>query len=424
MIQVLPGTNVTVKAGARPAELSVTGVVTVPLDLNWGGVVAIIDKDTDTLPILGYSRSDPALKIVNEILNGADKLILYRTNTEGGTQASATLATGITAKAKYAGTRGNDITVTVAASGSKWIIKTIVGTTEVDSQTVSADFEMYSNNYITITGTGTLAAASQKLTGGVNGSIQTGTIDLYTAELQKHEYNVICYTGSDSDTITKLKAFLLDQRSRDIMIQCVMSGVAADNVAIYNSTVGGVTENYTLTPNEAAATMAGLIAKQGVTGGLTHYDQITGWTDVYPHLTNDEMKTRTLNGEILFVMLHGVPSVLYDINSLVTYTDQQPKDFNQGLLIRTQDKYTVDLKKLLDTKAIGKIRNSVDGRAQIKAMINDMTVTNYLNNGYIEGFTADDITVLAGAESDAVTAKVDVKFVNTVNKITVTVTAL
>jgi hypothetical protein len=141
-------------------------------------------------------------------------------------------------------------------------------------------------------------------------------------------------------------------------------------------------------------------------------------------LTYDQQVSRTQAGEILFVMLYGVPSVLYDINSLTTYTDEQPKDFHKGLVMRTYDKYTTDLKKLLDSKAIGKIRNSVDGRAQIKAMINDMTVTNYLNNSYIEGFTADDITVSAGAEVDSVTATVNLKVVDTVDKIAVTVTAL
>jgi hypothetical protein len=117
-VQVLPGTNVNVVAGKRNTELSITGVATIPLALNWGDLVTVIDKDTDLFPILGYPRTAVEMKIINEILNGADKLILYRSNTDGGKKASGTLATNVIATAMYAGARGNDITVSVTESGS------------------------------------------------------------------------------------------------------------------------------------------------------------------------------------------------------------------------------------------------------------------------------------------------------------------
>ena len=53
-----------------------------------------------------------------------------------------------------------------------------------------------------------------------------------------------------------------------------------------------------------------------------------------------------------------------------------------------------------------------------------MTTENYLNLGYIEGFTADDVTIVSGAESDAITARVGIRVVDTVDKIQVTVTSL
>lgn len=66
----------------------------------------------------------------------------------------------------------------------------------------------------------------------------------------------------------------------------------------------------------------------------------------------------------------------------------------------------------------------MEGRAQIKAMVFEMTSQNYLAPGYIEDFSADDITVTAGTERDAVNVIVGIKAVDTVDKIYVTVTAL
>lgn len=421
-IQILPGTHVDIVAGERPAELSVTGVVAMPLSLGWGDKVTIIRKGDSTKVSLGYDISDVKLKCVNETMNGAEELILYRLNNSG-VKAAGTLATDITVTAKYPGIRGNDISVIVAAAGTDWAVRTLLGTTEMDVQTVAAAADLKANDFVNFTGAGTLAAATIHLTGGADGDIDAGAWDDFKAEMEKHEFNVLAYTGTDVAAANDLIAWVNEQRQKNVMIQMVQSVSVSDNPAIYHSTSPGTTENYTLTPAEACATAAGLIAKVGITGSLTHYDGITGWTDA-EHLTHEQMEARVLAGEMLIVMLYGVPTILYDINSLTMFTDAQPKDWRKWLVMRTLDKYAQDLQKLLDTKCIGKIRNSTEGRQQIKAMVAGMTTENYLNLGYIEGFTADDVTIVPGAESDVITAQVGVRVVDTVDKIRVTVTSL
>lgn len=414
---ILPGTNVEVVAGVRATESIVTGVVTMPLTLSWGDTVTTLKKGDNPLTTLGYKLTDTAMKLINEVMNYANKLILYRLNT--GTKATGTLATGITATAKYGGLRGNDITVTIEASDTNWIIKTFLGTTEVDSQIIAAVANFKANDFITISGTGTLAAVSVKLTGGADGV--AADISTYTAEIAKYDYNIL--VCADTANAAALKDFVLEERANGRMVQGVINGVAADNKAIYNSTVGGITPNYTLTAAEACATMGAILAKQGVIGAATYFDVI-GWTDVSPRLSKIQQETKTQAGEILFVHLYGGVKVLYDINSLTTYTDVDPEDFHKGLVVRTLDRYAADVQKLLDTRAVGKIRNSLTGRNQIKGMIAEMTVRDYLNNGYIEDFTADDITIAEGTDRDSVTATVGIKVVDTVDKINVTVTAL
>lgn len=421
-IQILPGTHVDVVAGDRSAQLSVTGVVAMPLELDWGDKVTVINQGDGTAVLLGRDLTDPALKCVNEALNGAEKLILYRLNNSG-VKATGTLAVDITATVKYPGVRGNDISVVVAASGESWVVHTLVGTKEVDSQTVAAVADFQANDFVGITGAGTLAATTTVLSGGSNGSIDAGAWDDFKAEMEKQEFNVLAYTGTDQTVTNHLIAWVNQERQKNVLIQMVESAVAADNPAVYHNTIGGVTLSYSLTAAEACATLAGLIVKQGVTGSLTHYNSITGWTDTAPHLTYEEQETRVQAGELLVVILYGTPAVLYDINSLTTFTDDQPKDFRKGLVMRTLDKYAQDVQKLLDTKVIGKIRNDATGRGRIKAMIAQMTTENYLNNGYVEGFTADDVIVLEGADRDAVTATVAIKVTDTVDKIQITVTA-
>lgn len=417
--RIIPGTSVKITAGQRDTELSVTGVVAMPLELNWGDKLTHLRSGDDTFYTLGYKLNSEELRLVNEVLRYADELYLYRMNNGG--EATGELATGITATAKYDGERGNDITVVVKPIETKFIIKTIVGAVEVDSQTVETIVDFKANDFITITGTGTLTEKTVKLTGGTNGTTQP--ITEFTSEIVKYDYNVLVYTGTDEATKTTLKDFVLEERANSRNVQGAMSGVSADNKAIYNNTIGLIYPEYELTAEQSCATMSGIIAKQGVNGSATYFD-VVGATDVKPRLTKLQQQDRTKKGEILFVYMYGGVKVLYDINSLTTTNADNPKDFKKGLIVRTLDKYATDLQILLDTRAIGKIRNSVDGRNQIKGMIADMTVKNYLDKGYIEGFTADDVTVSSGIERDSIIANVGIKVADTVDKIYIEVTAL
>lgn len=419
--RILPGTSVEVVAGERPTQLGVVGVVAMAQTLSWGGQVTVLRQGENTLTTLGYKRTDPVLKLVNEVMQSANKLILYRLNS--GTKAAATLATGITATAKYGGKRGNDIKVTVTKNDMNWVIKTYLGTAEMDSQIVSKPADFQPNDFITISGEGALEAAEVSLTNGADGTADSGAWDAYTAELEKHEYNVIAYTGTDVEETQNLIDFVNEQRANDVNVQLVQSAIDADNVGVYQSTIGGKTTAYDLTASEACATMAGILAKCGIQASATYFD-VPWWNDVSPRLTKIQQETKTQNGEILFVRMHGGVKVLYDINTLTTYTDENPEDFHKGLVVRTLDKYATDLKILLDTKAIGKIRNSVDGRNQIKGFVVDMTKKEYLQNGYIEGFTADDVTVAQGTSRDSIVVSSGVKVADTTDKIYVTVTAL
>ena len=418
---ILPGTYVEVRAGEAQSLQSTTGVVMMPLALDWGNKVTTIKKGDDTLYTLGYKIYDLKMKLVNEVMNYADQLILYRLND--GEKATATLASGITATALYSGTRGNDLSITVEDNTGSFTIKTFLGTLEVDSQVITSVADFRPNLFLTITGTGTLAAKTVKLTGGTSTEANKEAYSAFFQEAPKHSYNVLCYTGTDAETAQSIIGFVKEQRENGEMVQAVLSTNTAPNEkAIINNTVGGITANYELTAAEACATMAGIQAALGIEGSATFYD-VSGWQDVNPRLNKVQQEIRTQNGEILFVYRHGKVMVLYDINSLTAYTEQNPEAFRKNLVVRTIDKYAMDLQVLLDTKVIGKIRNSIDGRNQNKGLIADMTIKNYGDTGAVESFSADDISVSPGTAKDSVIVTVGLLVTDTTDKIYITVTA-
>lgn len=417
--RILPGTSVEVAAGAPAAASGVTGVVTMPLVLSWGAQLTMLEQGADPFATLGYKLGDPRLKLVAEVMQSARKLILYRRNA--GTKAAGTLAAGITVTARYGGLRGNDIALTVTPVGERFLIKTFVDTTEVDTQVVADPAGFKANLFVELSGAGELEEATVTLTGGEDGSV--GTLEGYFTELEKQEYNLIAYTGTDEAEALSLVNCVKEQRQKDVYVQLVQSVLSANSPAVYHCTVGGKTERYGLTAAEACASIAGILAKQGITGSSTYFD-VPWWTDVATRLTKLQQEIKVQNGEVLFVYLHGKVKVLYDINSLTTFTDEQPDYFRKGLVVRTLDQLASDLKALLDQRAIGKIRNSVDGRNQIKGMLTEMIIARYLEPGYIEQFSAGDVTVDPGTEIDAITATVGVKVNDTVDMIYVTVTAL
>lgn len=391
--RIIPGVTWEVKAGSREAETGVTGVVTMPLALDWGAQVTTITQGENTLRKLAHDIGSEEMKLVNEVMKNANTLYLWRLNE--GTEASIELTSNVTAKAIYPGTAGNRIKVTVEGNGNnKYTVKTYLDNVERDTQTVSSPAEFVPNAYIKLEGSGSFSGDSmQNLANGTDGNTPTSAdYDLYLEKMESYDFNIMCYTGTDAQVKNKMFNWITRMRKADLAAQVVMSNAAFDSPAVINSTIGGGTSAYELTAAEACATMAGIMAKQGITSSATYYS-VEGWTHVSPRLSTDEMIDKTKAGETLFVDRKGTIQVLYDVNSLTTYTDDAPEDFHKNLIIRTLDRYGVDLQKMLDTQVVAKIRASQDGLNTIKGMICQLTTDNYLNRGYIEDFTEDDVSV-------------------------------
>lgn len=424
--QVLPGVYAQVIAGDREAALSARGTVAMALDLDWGEQFTTLLRGNDTVAPLGYDLTDPHIKLINEAMQNAGTLLLYRLNATAGQPAQATLATGITAKAIHNGARGNDIKVTVTPDEDLFIIRTYLGTREMDAQAVSTPADFVTNSYISIEGTGTLEAKTVALTGGSSGdATDADGYDAFFDEIQKHEFNILCYPGTDTTIKGKFVTFVDKLADAGIYTQVVLNTPASSGTNIINNTVGGKTAQYELTAAEACATMAGIQAGCGIEQSATYYT-VSHWTGVNPKLDRWQQQTKTQAGEILFVEKQGRVCVLYDINTLTTFDTDHPADWAKNLVVRTLNAIVSDLTKMLEEKVVGKIRNSKNGRNQIKGMCVKLIEENYQDPGYIEDFEAEDVTVecMGDTERDSIKVTAGVRVVDTADKIYLTVISL
>lgn len=206
--KTLPGAYVDVYS-SKSATLSsenLRGVVFTSVSgLNWGqrGVVRA-DLSTDFLALFGKSIDDPALLGLKMILQNARTAYVFNLN-------SGTAATGTSNvlpwsfAAKYPGTLGNSISVAITpdpSNLSRFIVKTILGTEVVASQTVAKASELVANGYLvpTVNASDTTDDGAAKLSAlvtGVTVKLENGTTDAssslddFVVAAETYEYNTI-----------------------------------------------------------------------------------------------------------------------------------------------------------------------------------------------------------------------------------------
>jgi hypothetical protein len=111
---------------------------------------------------------------------------------------------------------------------------------------------------------------------------------------------------------------------------------------------------------------------------------------------------------------------VYDINSLTTIAVDKGKPFTKNRVIRTIDGINNDITEIFESNYVGKTNNNADGRSLLRA-----TLIEYFNElqrlSAIQNFVADDVTVIAGTDSDAVVINCYIQPVDSIEKIYITV---
>ena len=283
---------------------------------------------------LGYSvyDSDPnrQMLLIREAFKNASKVLVYI--PKEGTKATAKNASApeLTATAKYGGTRGNALTVTVSANPVDGFDVTVslAGNTVAYYEGLSTVNDLIAQDceYVTFTGTGTLAAvAAMNLTGGTDAAAQNVDITGFMDTWEKVKFNTVAMPVTDSSLQAAVKAkikYLRESMGRGV--QAVVPDFPADYEGIISVKNGYAIDDDKLSAAEATVWVAGATAGASYVESLT-YNAVDGATDLVDALTHEEYVDAINKGHFVFSISEENKVVVeYDINSLTSF--KQPKD--------------------------------------------------------------------------------------------------
>lgn len=421
--KVLPGAYINFVSASRAASvLSERGIAAIALEMDWGPekkvfTVEAADFEKESRSIFGYAYYEDAVKGMRELFKGAKTAILYRLN--GGAKASNTYGT-----AKCSGTRGNDLKTIIQVNvddTKKFDVITMLGSSKVDIQTVSAASELKDNEFVVFKKDAELAeTAGIAFSGGTNGTGVTG--DDYQEFLDKMETCSFHTLGCLSTDATVKGLFVaFTKRMRDDMgvkFQTVIYNGTADHEGIIN--VKNTVTNEGAKGSELVYWVTGAESGCAVNKTLTNalYD---GEYEVNTEFKQSELEQLVKAGYLAFHSVGADVRVLEDVNSFVSFTDEKNDDFASNQVIRVLDQIGNDIAVTFNTRYLGKVQNNEAGRT---GLWNDIcTYCRELESiSAVENFASEDVTVEKGNDKKSVTVECAVTPVCAMSKLYMTVT--
>ena len=431
----IPGVYInTQSTGLGAPSMGEKGVVAIGKALKWGpsGVIEEYIPGQDSTPLIGYDITSNEALFLREMCKGSDvtggpiKILLYRLPGTGFVKATATVG-ALTATAKYAGSRGNDITIVIAANAdtpTDYDIETVVDGAVVHSQTLNDLDNLVSNDWVDFTGTGTTitTTAGTALTGGADGTFSLSDYSSFFTALEPYTFDIICDDVVDP-TISSAMASFVQRVSQNLGKKCqaVMAGATAMNSEWVINLNNGVelSDGTQLTNNLATYWLAGAEAGAMYNQSLT-YAQYPGAVAAYPKKTEDQVIAAVEAGDVVFIDDFDIVKVCTDINTLTTYTPTKGAEYSKNRVMRVLNQICNDVYKYCSLYIIGKVDNNDTGRNLLKGWIVGYLNEMQANNG-IQNFAAEDVTVEPGNTIDAILVTIGIQPVDSIEKIYVTV---
>lgn len=420
----LPGAYVNfVSAASANPSLSDRGVVTMPLELDWGKddevfEVTNADFQKNSREIFGYDYTHEKLKGLRDLFLNAQTLYAYKLTSEG-TKASNKFATAL-----YTGVRGNNLKIVVrknADNDQLWDVQTLLDTAVVDEQTVAAGTDLVDNSFVTWAKELTLEeqTAGVPLSGGENGQVEGAEHQAYLDKIEAYTYNVMGVAVTDDLTKSLYTSFC--KRLRDemgIKFQLVVYGSKADYYGVIN------VKNKTLDEGWNEASLVYWVAGKEASCPVNRSVQnavYNGEFTVDAGLTQTELKQAIRDGEFTFHMVGSDVRVLEDINSMVTTSETCGDIFKDNQTVRVIDQIGNDIAVLFNTKYLGVVPNDKAGRVSLWSDI--VKHHEQLQEiRAIENFSDSDVTVEQGETKKSVVVTDAVTVVNAMGKLYMTVT--
>ncbi|MET3616593.1 hypothetical protein ABID14_000213 [Peptoniphilus olsenii] len=408
--KVLPGSYINYVSVPRASNFfSDRGYATIGMELDWGETGKIItleasDLQNESLELLGYSFTDDKMKPLRDLMQGAKTLYLYRLNDEGGKKATATIGS-LTVTAKYEGIRGNDIQIIIEKDIDEdgYLVITKMGDATINEQLVKKATELKENSAVVFSSESDEleTTVGTKLTGGENGKVVGESHSRYLEEVEKYDFNVIGYAGTDETVKLLYKEFMRRMREDEgVKFQLVLYNMKKDKanhkglINVFNKVTDDENEAavvYWVTGQEAGCPINRSLTNK-IYGGEYVID--TGYK-------KREAEQAIKNGYFFFYGRNDEVRVLEDINSFTEFTLYQNSDFSKNQVIRVLDQRAKDIAIIFNKYYLGKVQNNEDGRIGFwnELVKHAETLTEL---GAIEDYESNDSTVEKGFEKDAI----------------------
>ncbi|WP_055667255.1 phage tail sheath family protein [Desnuesiella massiliensis] len=421
--KVRPGAYINFKSEKKGENISgERGIVTLPLILPFGPEKKVLEVNTGTniFDVVGIDINDSSALLIREALKRANKVLLYRLNS--GERAKATHE-NLTIEAKYSGTKGNNVKIIIQTNivdNTAFDVITMAGNMQIDKQSaVKTIADLKANQFVTFSGTGTLAAtAGINLTGGTDGTITNQNYTEYFEAIELYEFNTMGIATTDSSLKAVAVNFVKRLREQEgRKIQVVLEKYPEADYEGVISVKNGVilSDNTIITSDKAVAFVAGATAGADINQSNT-YVSYEGAMDVDTRYTNAEIESALKNGEIVFTINNGKVVIEQDINTLKTFTEERNKDFRKNRVLRVLDGINKEIKWLWDTRYVGKGHNNEDGRNLFKKdiikLLESMQAVNALQN-----VVAEDVGILSGIDKDSVFVQIAAQPVDSMEKL-------
>ena len=353
--KVRPGTYINFEASNQSTlGSSDRGTVLIPLINHSYGpekeFITISNESVDSaIDKLGYSvyDDDPSMLLIREAFKNASTVIVYI--AKAGTKATGT-GGGLSAQAKYGGSRGNALSYSVAANPVAGFDVSVY----LDGSTVEA-FEGVTNvsalvdsKYITFTaseGTSLEAVAGVSLTGGTDGTAANSDIAAFLDDMESVNFNTLAFPVTEESLlaacVTKIK-YLRENVGRGV--KAVVPDYKADYEGIINVTNSVIINGVTLSDAQATAWVAGADASASNVQSNTHKIYV-GAESVANAKTHEQAVAAIQNGEFFFSYSeNGDVIVEFDINSLTSFTDRKDKSYSKNRVLRVFDSFAESIR--------------------------------------------------------------------------------
>lgn len=421
--KVLPGAYINfVSVAQASATLSDRGIVTMPLELDWGPEEEIFevtagDFQKNSMKFFGHSYTDDAMKGLRDLFLYAQILYAYKLNS-GGKKASCNFAT-----ARYAGTRGNDLKIVIQANvddPTMFDCYTYLGTEAVDVQTVSSASGLIDNDFVDFKQDATLLiTASTPLSGGTNGTVSGSAYQSYLDKIESYQFNAMGVVTAE-DTIKSLFASFCKRVRDDVGMKF--------QLVLYNykkADYMGVISVKNKTTDQGWSEASGVYWVTGAQGGCAvnkslQNKKYDGEFTFFLDYTQSELIKAIKAGEFTLHSVNGDPRVLDDINTMIATTDTCGDVFKDNQTIRVIDQIGNDIAVLFAEKYLGVVPNDAPGRT---ALWSDICKHHEQLQAIraIESFDGNDVTVEQGDTKKAVVVYDAVTVVNAMGKLYMTV---